>query len=79
LTQEENEANWQRKVGIPFAFLVSAMQQLSMWGLAMSEATISCVFFSLGVLPTAVANESHGMIVALMLIATVLPAYIMCA
>ena len=74
----ENVANWKRKVELPGAMLVSTMEQLSSWGVAMGLAIISCACLSVGLLPTAVATRSHETMVVLVLIGTLLPALIVC-
>ncbi len=74
----DNAANWMRRVDLPGALLVSTMEQLSSWGVAMGLAIISCVCLSVGLLPTAVATRSYETMGLLVAIATLFPGTIVC-
>lgn len=76
---DQNWKNWQRLVELPAAELVATMEYLSNWGVSMGFAIASCIAFSIGLLPTAVAMHSRGTMVVLIATATVLPGTIMCA
>eukprot|EP01043_Picozoa_sp_COSAG02_P048861 COSAG02_NODE_4848_length_4907_cov_7.395383_2_plen_358_part_00 len=77
--RHRNMVNWQRKVEMPATELVATMECLNAWGLPMGFAIGSCMAFSLGILPTAVAMHSDELMMFLIATATVVPGIILCA
>jgi hypothetical protein len=72
LTASQAAENWKTEVECPGAMLVSTMEELSAWGAAMSWSIIGCLAASLGMLPTAVADDDRLMI-GVLIVLTSLP------
>ena len=71
----EGARRWQTRVELPAAMLVTTLEELSTWGPSMGTAIVAMTVTALCLIPTAVATNSHSMLLALGLLQG-LPAFI---